>query len=213
MALGPESNHVIDGLTVNGALAVSNNAGKVAAVDYNRFASLARMSVAMNTLGYYHETFSKQGQANTSALATGILYATSIGLLAGDVVTNLIIEVNTAGATLTLFKVGLLDKAGNRLAVSADLQSGGNVTTGPKTIPMATPYTIPSDDLYYVAALSVGTTGPSLSRGLSKAISSVVGSASYGSIAFVSGQTDIQTTNTLVFTGATISLPLWVAVA
>lgn len=212
MAIGPETNHVIDGLTVTGALAVGNSSGGVAAVDYNRFASLARTTVAMKTLGYYAETYPKQASANTSALATGILYATSIGLLAGDVVTNLLFEVNTAGGTLTLFKVALLDKAGNRLAVSADLQAAGVVATGPKSIAMTTPYTIPADDLYYVAALSVGTTGPSISRGLSKAISSIMPGASYGAIAFVSGQTDIQATNTLVFTGATISLPLWMAV-
>lgn len=215
MAIGNESNHVIEGLSVNGAFGVANpsNAAQIASVDYSRMATLVRTTVAMRTLGYYAETFPQNATANSSALATGILYTTSIGLLAGDVVTNINIRVATAGSSLTLFKVALLDKNGNRLAVSADQQSAGAVAVGQKQIAMTTPYTVVADDLYYVAMLSVGTTGPAVVRALSVGTESKVTGSSYANCGFVNAQADIAATNTIVTTGATVMLQLWAAIS
>lgn len=98
------------------------------------------------------------------ATVSGTVYLMKVKIVnRSTVVTNVIIGVETAGATLTAGQslVGLYDSTGTRLAVSAD-QAANWVSTGMKTVALTAPQTL-AVGTYYVAVLSVGTTPPQLS--------------------------------------------------
>lgn len=97
----------------------------------------------------------------TFTLATGgTVYVVALKAL-NRVVTNIVIGVQTAGATLTSGQnfAGLYQN-GALLASSADLSTTWN-STGVKTIPLSNPV-LPLGELVYAAFVFNGTTGPTL---------------------------------------------------
>src|SRR4051812_41502936 len=128
-----------------------------------------RQQVMMEGLGYYAETCPRSILANATVGVTQRVYYVAVGLLAGDIVSRLSIHITTAAATVSLCKVGLYSKAQALLASSTD-QSASWVSAGIKDVTLSlqsngTPLIIPTDDVYYAAILSVGTTPPTCSRG------------------------------------------------
>jgi hypothetical protein len=103
---------------------------------------------------------------------------------------------------VTLFKVAVFDASGNRVAVSADASSTATSGTGLKSAALATPYLVPNDGGYYLGAVSVGGTSPTLVRGAS-AITGYDGSSGSGQkiSAVQTAQTDAPSTATLVASG------------
>lgn len=98
-------------------------------------------------------------------LTGGVVYLAKVDIAnRSTVVSNILIGVITAGATLTAGQnfVGLYDSAGTRLAVSAD-QTTAWGTAGLKTAAI-TPQTLAVGS-YYVAILSNGTTKPVFATG------------------------------------------------
>ena len=91
--------------------------------------------------------FAPTGATTGTVLAAdGTLYLSKMPVQAGDVISNLIHHVATAGATLTSGRslAGLFSSAGVLLATSADLSGGGGVdwlSTGVKVAPI-TPQTM-----------------------------------------------------------------------
>lgn len=214
MPLGNESNHTMDGLTVRGGLALANNNGQIASVEYDRFASMARVAVLQRGQGFLAETSPRGAGAFSSTIAiTQVLYGMPVGLLAGDIVSNLSIAIQVAGNTVTLAKLGLYSKIGTLLASSAE--SGASfASTGMKTLAMTTPYTVVTDDLYYTAFLAVSAvTMPTPIRTAGNAIAS--NNAGVGSgfpfQVVQTAQTDLPATATLVTSGSGISY--WIGVS
>lgn len=103
--------------------------------------------------------------AGAGGLGTGVASYAAIGLLAGDLISTLTISLQVAGTALTLAKMGIYSKTGAQLAVSGDQSAAWMASTGVKTVTLPSPYAVPTTDVYYLAALIVGTTGPSLVRG------------------------------------------------
>lgn len=168
----------------------------------------------MEAQGYYAETFPRQAPASAAAGATGVAYFMAVGLLAGDVVSNLTVDCGTVGGTMTLVKVGLYDKLGNRLCVSAE-SSASFASTGTKTLPMilqsnGTPFVVPTDDLYFCAFLGVATTVPALSRGVGLAAGQ--GPGAVGVRAVQGSQTDLQASHTLAYNSGT-AVTMWMGVS
>jgi hypothetical protein len=151
---GNETNHTLDGLTVRGGLAIEGVGGVKTYLNSDVASGLARQSLAMRNQGVYAETYPVMNSNGQTITTTGTVYGVGIGLLAGDVVTNLTSRVSLAGATVSLAKMGLYSKAGTLLCSSA---SNGTAfeTTGVKTLPMTTPYTVPTDDYYFAAFIAV----------------------------------------------------------
>lgn len=171
-----------------------------------------RHKVKLARQGIFAETFDRNACANSSASVTTVLYCVAIGLLAGETVAKIGLEVATVGSNLTLAKAALLDKDGNRLAVTADEKA--NLTAGAHLLDVLVAYPVVTDDMYYMAFLDThSTTGVALKRALSSAVDSRLTGATYGNIGVVNGQTDIQLSNTIVFTGTPTMLPLWMGVA
>lgn len=159
-----------------------------------------REGIRVRGEGLIAQTWDRHTGANATILVDGTAYFTLIGLLAGDVVTNLSISVPIAGVTMSLSKVGLYTTAGVRLALSAD-QGTAWESAGVKTIAMTSPYTITTSGAYYVAIVAKGGTLPTVMRGGIFAASTSQG-AGIGSGSMVAGvqtgQTDLPTSATIV---------------
>lgn len=211
MPLGNESNHSMDGLTVRGGLAVANNSGGIASVDFDRFAALARQAVVMRAQGYYAETYPRAASLVANGVTSGTLYAMAVGLIAGDVVANMTIGVSTLG-TMTLAKLGLYSKTGNTLLCSSADASVAFGSTGPKTLAMTTPYTVVADDIYYVGFLAVHTSLQCY-RGSTSTVTTFSGGVGNGfAMQMAQGsQVDLPATATLAVSTSGISW--WVAIS
>lgn len=162
-SVGNETNHVMDGLTVRGGLALEGAAGQVSYLNRDVASMLARQSACMRDLGYYAETGMRVAASASSVTITQRVYFVGIGLLAGDVVSNIIVACNTINNTPTLTRLGLYSQAGALLASTADASTPFG-STGLKVTAVTTPYTILTDDLYYLAFLNVAATGAALNR-------------------------------------------------
>ena len=108
-------------------------------------------------LGYTGETFSKDLIASSFAFTTGDCRATPLGLLAGDVITNVILDITVNIQTVTKFQIGLYNSAGNTLLAST-ANSTSNQNSGLNSYALSAPYTVPADGLYYLAVIVAATT-------------------------------------------------------
>jgi len=112
--------------------------------------------------------------ASSSVLATaGTVYVIKMHLAAAASITNIVTQVNTAGATLTAGQcfAGVY-QGGTLLGTTAD-QAPGWASTGVKTMPLAGgPFAAAAGDVY-VAFFFNGTTGPTLPRSNGNALINV----------------------------------------
>lgn len=186
-----------------------NNVGSNIIHD-NRDIDAPYRSVKLVAEGLVSENFARSLASTGSVMTDGTVYYLAVELKAGDLVTNCHVIVSSAGATVTLSKLGLYDKSLARLALSAD-QGTAWESTGLKTAAMGTPYRVLVDDLYYVAAISKATgTLPTLLRNTAQALGSpVVGSGvrDYGN---QTGQTDLPSPGTI---GGSAPIGYWVGVS
>lgn len=127
-----------------------------------------RYSLTTQARGLIAETLDGRNSSATGPMIGGVVSYVAVGLRAGDIVTNIGFFVATAGTVMTLSKVGLYDKLGNRLALSAD-QGASWATAGYKRIAMIAPFTILATDIYYLAAVSAFTVAPQIPRGAQNA--------------------------------------------
>jgi hypothetical protein len=169
----------------------------------------SRRDVLDAAQGLITQNFDRQLANANQVLVDGTAYFMAVGLRANDLVSNISIAVGTAGSAVTLSKVGLYKKDGTRLAVSAD-QGTAWQSVGVKTIALASPYTVPVDDGYYVAVVSKATTTlPALVRAQNGLQMGAVGSG-MAPAGVLAAQTDLPASATLsVFS----TFGLWVAVS
>lgn len=102
--------------------------------------------------------------AYTSAIPSVQLATfTLVPIRANTTIANVLLDVQTAGATLTAGRcfAGLFDHSGNLLSATAD-QATNWQSTGLKTMALAAPQAV-TPGLYYVGFFWNGTTGPSFS--------------------------------------------------
>lgn len=95
----------------------------------------------------------------------GVIQLIKVLLRSAATITNVIVNVATAGATLTSSQcfAGVFDFTGARQGVTADQSTTWN-STGLKTMALTTPYSAPAGS-YWVALVSNGTTQPQFSGG------------------------------------------------
>lgn len=122
--------------------------------------------------GLLAANFDPAAMAGSTALgANGTVYAMKLWTPAQISVTNIVMHVNTAGASLTSGQnfAGLFDSSKGLVDTSAD-QSTSWTSTGLKTMPLASgPFNI-SAGYFYVAVFANGTTRPAFSRGSNIAV-------------------------------------------
>lgn len=160
--------------------------------------SVDRERVNLTARGLISESYpilsAGAGVIPTTGSANGSLVGSLIPLVAGDVITNIVVYVTVTGASLTLVKLGLYDKTGVFLKASADVDTSFNSGTGYKVIALSSTYTVTTTDGYYAAYVGFGSgaTGPTLMRGTGTVgTAAAVGSGVRGSMA-VASQTDMS---------------------
>ncbi len=100
-----------------------------------------------------------------AAAATQVIYGTGVHLYAGESITNIIVNVTTAGAgtTPTNLRLGLWNSAATPVCVAntPDIAATGSLTSnGYKvTAISAGPYVVPASGLYYAAVWQNGAFG------------------------------------------------------
>lgn len=130
-------------------------------------ASKSRDQIRTEGLGYKSWTFPNIGTGSgATALASQVLRGAALGLKAGDVITNLIVQTTVAaGGTAGSVLAGLYSSAYGKLVVTADVQAALTATAGLITLPLTAPFTITVDGVYFpvIDLVTVyGTTQPSL---------------------------------------------------
>jgi hypothetical protein len=168
-----------------------------------------RYQLALTGQGIIAESYPRHVAVATSGLVTQTLYASLVGLKAGDVVSNISTMMGTNGATLTLTKVAIYSKASGLLASSAD--NSAAFTSGAVTMvttALTAPYTVPASDAYYLALLCVGTTPPALYRAFASSSALYSG---FGSGVRLVGQQAAQADLPATATLAVSLLSIWLA--
>lgn len=125
--------------------------------------------------GLVEWNFQPSAAGATSTVTAGKVYLSRITVQTGGTLSNLVINITTAGAGLTPSYVAIFDNTGAQLAVSADISS---LLTGTGGTALAFPAHAFSPGAVILAALLVGngsTTAPTLARGASGA-----GAKNYG---------------------------------
>jgi hypothetical protein len=158
--------------------------------------SFDRFQIFTTGQGLIAQNFDRQLANATQIMADGTVYFMLVGLGAGDVVSNISVNVTTIGITPTVSKVGLYSKDGTRLASSAELGAVWTTATGTKTSALATPWTVLADDVYYVALICKAGTLPTLHRAVSTNTFTGIGSAPFP-IGTQATQTDLPTPATI----------------
>jgi hypothetical protein len=181
-------------------------------------ADFARLNPSLTAQGLIAETFPRSmNTAATALMIGGTVYLTAIPLFAGNVVTKIILGISNAGVAMTLSKVGLYDKAGARLAVSAD-QGASWETALRKEISLSAPYTVTVSDAFYVALVAAGGTLPRILGGAAVStaaaldlIGGSIGGTGVRPYAVMTGQTDLPATVTLAAPSAA-PFAFWIGV-
>lgn len=163
---------------------------------------VTRESVRLAARGLLMETYDLTAARDipTATATTGTAFVVLVGLLAGDLISNLVCLCQTsAGSGLTLAKMGLWSSAGTLLRATADFHS--TLTTSFNDNALTSPYQIPTTGGYYIGFVAVGTTGPSLVRSVATA---AISGASLNSGALLTGSAATQTdaANITIVSGA-----------
>lgn len=106
-----------------------------------------------------------QTVTNVAALTTQVMTSTAIYLTAGDVVTNLtFMSATTAASVPTNWWFALYSTAATPalLAQTADQTTGAWAANTPKTVALASPYTVLTTGVYYASVMVKATTPPTL---------------------------------------------------
>lgn len=181
----------------------------------------SRAELANTGRGILTETFPLHLASTGLTPATQTVYASLIGLRAGDVVTNIVVDTLTAGTSTapTGIFVGLYDKTGLSLAISSNLSASGNWTaTGPHNCAVTAPYAVTADDSYFAVFLENGTWGGTALQvgswsGAVAGNAKALGSGLQLYATFGTGQTALTTVGQTAPAIATIGQAPWLAVS
>jgi hypothetical protein len=177
-----------------------------------------RRADKVTTIGLSGETFDAGVIVGSTTLASQTVKATGEYLYAGEVVTNVwvIVQQVASGTAPTLFKLGLWNSAATPVcaAVTAELKDDASWTgsQGYKSFVWAGgAYTVPSDGLYYFAALmngAFGTTNLQLACGTTGVgASNAVGSNRRRHGALGTGITSMAVNDTGTY--SSVGSPIW----
>lgn len=123
-------------------------------------------SVDASGLSVYRANMSRiQTVTNVAALTTQVMTSTAIYLHAGDVVTNLtFMSATTAAGTPTNWWFALYSTASTPalLGQTADQTNTAWAANTPKTVALATPYTVTTSGVHYASVMVKATTPPTL---------------------------------------------------
>lgn len=147
--------------------------------------------------GLLGENYDRQNARVGIAVTSGTIYVAGVGLRAGDVVTNVVVDIPaTAGSGITANKVGVYDKTGARVAISADLGTSWQ-SIGVKVNALSSAYTVSLSDMYYLAFIVVFSTTAAQPIGANQSGLGAGAGAGARNYALQAGQSDLISNLTL----------------
>jgi hypothetical protein len=112
--------------------------------------------------GIKGESFPRICGSASTPLTGQVVYLAGIALMAGDVVTNILVNISGGGTGTSLSKLGIYDVNGTRKGITADQGSVWNAPGG-YVVPLLTPYTVAASGTHYLAiVVNASGTKPSL---------------------------------------------------
>lgn len=127
------------------------------------FRAAVRRQRLVTAMGLITETCQRGDYSGASAGIGGQVIGNPVYMFAGETLTDLILHVSAGGSGLTLYRVGYYNLAAQLVAASADVKAS-MTSVGEKDVPMATPFLVPTDDVYFPVFFGTGTTQPSILR-------------------------------------------------
>lgn len=141
---------------------------------------------------------------STVPTASGTLFMQAIYLKAGQLVSNITVaSATTAANTPTNGRAGLFDANRNLLATSADQLTTAWAANTVKTLPMTTPYRVPTSGVYYIGFYMVATAVITMKGGTARTGGQLAGTAP-----IIAGTSTTGLTTTLPNPGAAITASL-----
>lgn len=167
-----------------------------------------RMRERARAEGFITESMGRRLPNSSQLMVSQTLYGELVELVAGDQITKIITYVGTAGATLTLVKVGIYSGT-SLVASSADNKANFTTNNVNVSTSLSATYTVPTTGGYYLAILAVGTTPPTL-LAANHSDAALLAALAGGSAICVTqaSQTDLPGTATWSVSAAK---PLWLA--
>jgi hypothetical protein len=148
------------GQILNDFLGVSHNTD--GSLNVAALIKAGRSAQMVSSFGYAGETFLPNFGNTQVAPTSQSLYGCGIFLHAGEIITNLYVNVSTAGAgtTPTTIRMGIMNSSRVVQAVTADVHADSKWTsTGVKQFALTAPWTVPTDGIYYILFLQNGAFG------------------------------------------------------
>jgi len=178
----------------------SNGSGNIVHSN-NPYGERARVSVIAQ--GMKGQTFERVMATSSNALVSGTVMYTLLPVTAGDVISNIYVNLTNSPTSVTLGKVGVYSTGGSQLAVSAD-DSANWTAAGIRKIALTTPYVVGTDGAVYLAVLYVASTGTAPTLPTASSTTNVPQKVNSTVLpwAALSGQTDMPVSGTPGASGA-----------
>jgi hypothetical protein len=124
-------------------------------------ASVLPEAVVVAKLGLIVENFNPVLATAGTAPATQVAYGEVVGLANGELITGIALwnQVAAAGTLPATARFGIADSTGKILAISGNENALAQWAVGINKHPLAAPYTIPADGLYYLCFVVNGVWG------------------------------------------------------
>lgn len=168
-----------------------------------------REQIRSEGLGWKGDAYPRMSARTSTVMVDGTAYFISMPFRAGEVVTNIVVSISGAGTGTSLSKAGIgtiSNLSWTRTALTADQGTAWN-STGTYQIALISPYTIPTEGVYYICVVAkTATTMPSMYSGVAATVTQL--STNPLEFACLGGQTDVPSSGTVTGTN---SIPFWVA--
>lgn len=164
-------------------------------------------AVNLGITGTLAETMPRElcTETNTTVSASGTLNMQAIYLRAGQLVSNISLSsATTAAGTPTNYRFGLFSSARAKLAESANQTTTAWAANTVRTLPMSTPYRVPTSGLYYIGYYMTATTVPTL-----KGFTAKTGGQLAGTAPIINGSSDTGLTTAFPDPAAAITVQTW----
>lgn len=168
-----------------------------------------RKQIERTARGLVTENYDLGAATGATLGVDGTAYFSLIGLRSGDFITGVATAISTAGAALTLSKVGLYKTDGTQVAVSAELGTAWQ-TGGIRNNAFTAGYTVAGDAGFYVAVITKGGTQPTWFRQASSTGNNGAFTGGVGLYGTQAAQTDLPASATISFAGSPINI--WLGV-
>lgn len=202
--------------TVQNALSANEGGGDQNLVNGGTAPTSISQSFSAAGNGYLFET----GDIATALQTAGSLTAitTGVGYMAkwywgGGTLTNLYLDVITAGSALTHGWLAVFDSSGTQWGITADLGNTAFGSTGVKTFALTAAVVLPVG-WYRTYVLAVGTTGPKLAPSFAAISATANAGLSAGNYRFStlgSALTAVPASLTLASESSDVAIEFWAA--